>query len=45
VLPPFRIQTLNLNGTVHQDATARLGDLVRLKPFIVKETPVVGGSK
>jgi len=35
-LPPIRIQTLNQDGTVHQDAEARLGDLVRLLPLIVK---------
>lgn len=34
-LPPLRIQTLNPDGTVHQDVTARLGDLIRLKPVIV----------
>lgn len=32
---PLRIQTLNLDGTVHQDVQARLGDLVKLKPVIV----------
>jgi len=35
-LPPIRIQTLNPDGTVHQDAQARLGDLIRLKPIAVK---------
>lgn len=34
-LPPIRIQTLNLDGSVHQDVTARLGDLIRLKPIKV----------
>ena len=30
-LPPIRIQTLKPDGTVHQDATAHLGDLIKLK--------------
>ena len=34
-LPPLRIQTLNPDGTVHQDVEARLGDLIKLRPVIV----------
>ena len=47
-LPPIRIQTLNLDGSVHQDATARLGDLIKLRPIVVKREevtpPAVGGT-
>lgn len=41
-LPPIRLQTLNPDGTVHQQADARLGDLVRIKPIIV--TNKAGGK-
>ncbi len=34
-LPKIRIQTLNQDGSVYQDAEARLGDLIKLKPVIV----------
>lgn len=37
-LPPLRIQTLNPDGSVHQDVQARLGDLVKLKPVIVQSS-------
>jgi hypothetical protein len=32
---PLRIQMLDDKGNVHQDAQARLGDLIKLKPVIV----------
>jgi tetrahydromethanopterin S-methyltransferase subunit G len=35
-IPPIRIQTLNIDGTVHQDVQARLGDLIKLEPIPVK---------
>ncbi len=35
-LPPIRIRTLNLDGSIHQEVQARLGDLVILKPIAVK---------
>jgi len=34
-LPPLRIQTLNPDGTVHQDVEARLGDLIKLRPVTI----------
>jgi hypothetical protein len=36
---PLRIQTLNPDGTVHQDVSARLGDMVRLKPIPMPSKP------
>lgn len=35
-LPPLRIQTLKVDGSVHQEVAARLGDLVKLKPIPVQ---------
>jgi len=36
-LPPLRIQTLNPDGSVHDDVEARLGDLVRLRSLSVRK--------